>query len=287
MLKTANTYNETQQEKKNRVRGIITSVVVHILLVLLLWFFGLPYLDPPPPDEGILVNFGLTETGMGDNPSEVINPVEEVAPTDVTPPPTAAVEEVQEEVITQEEEITAPVIKKEEKKKEVKKETPVVKDTKTEPVKETKEETKVEEPVVDKRALFTGKKSNTNNPNSQGEAGGPGDQGKPWGDPNSKNYGDGKGLGNSGTGFSLAGRSSVSLPKPNDKSQATGTVVVKIRVNKNGDVVSAQRELKGSTTSDPALIQAAVDAAKRAKFNADKNAQDTQEGTITYVFKVQ
>ena len=68
MLKTATTYNETQQEKKNRVRGIITSVVVHILLVLLLWFFGLPYLDPPPPDEGNLVNFGLTETGMGDNP---------------------------------------------------------------------------------------------------------------------------------------------------------------------------------------------------------------------------
>lgn len=286
MLKTPATYNEAIEEKKNNRRGIIASIVFHALLILLLWFFGLPYLDPPPPDSGILVNFGLTETGMGDTPSEVTNPVEEVSPAETTPPQPTVTEEVREEVITQEEVITAPVIKKEEKKVETPKEKkPVVKDT--EPVKEVKEEAKETKPAVDQRALFTGKKSNNNNPSNQGEAGGSGDQGKPWGDVNSKNYGDGKGLGDSGIGYNLGGRKHRDLPRPNDNSQATGIVVIAIKVDQNGNVVEASFQPKGSTSSDQSLVQAAISAAKKAKFDPDKNAPEVQLGSITYNFKVQ
>jgi len=47
-------------------RGLIATIVYHTLLVLLLVFAGLTFPDPPPEEEGILVNFGTDETGFGD-----------------------------------------------------------------------------------------------------------------------------------------------------------------------------------------------------------------------------
>jgi TonB family protein len=256
------------------------------LLILLLWFLGLPYLDPPPADEGILVNFGMTETGSGNQPSEVIEQPKEITPSETTPPPPTPQESAQEEVLTQEDEITAPVVKKEEPKKEVKKETPV-KEKKPEPVKETKTEPKKEEPSVNERAMMTGKKSNNNNPSNQGISEGAGDQGKPWGDPKSTNYGDGHGLGDSGIGYDLGGRKNLSLPKPDENSQVAGRVVIRIKVDQKGNVIDAVYQTKGSTTTSSSLVNAAITAARKAKFEADPNAQEVQFGTITYNFKVQ
>ena len=51
--------------KLNR-RGLIATIVYHTLLILLLVFAGLTFPDPPPEEEGILVNFGTDETGLGD-----------------------------------------------------------------------------------------------------------------------------------------------------------------------------------------------------------------------------
>ncbi len=279
---------EIEQEKKNKRKGMVVSIVLHALLLLLLWWIGLPYLDPPPADEGILVNFGTTETGFGQKPSEVLEEPKEISPADVTPTPPIATPEVQEEVVTQDLEETVPVIKKEEIKKEVKKETPV-KETPKEPVKEpVKEEPKKEEPKVDQRALFTGKKSDQNNPSDQGATQGKGDQGARDGDPSSSNYGDKSyGTGDAGIGYDLGGRKHISLPRPDDKSQQTGTVVIRIKVDKSGSVIDASYSQKGSTTTSSALIDSAIRAAKKAKFTADPSAPEVQFGTITYNFKVQ
>ena len=46
--------------KLNR-RGLIATIVYHTLLILLLVFAGLTFPDPPPEEEGILVNFGTDE----------------------------------------------------------------------------------------------------------------------------------------------------------------------------------------------------------------------------------
>ena len=47
-------------------RGLIATIVYHALLLLLLIFAGLTFPDPPPEEEGILVNFGTDEFGLGD-----------------------------------------------------------------------------------------------------------------------------------------------------------------------------------------------------------------------------
>ena len=51
--------------KLNR-RGLIATIVYHSLLILLLVFAGLTFPDPPPEEEGILVNFGTDDSGLGD-----------------------------------------------------------------------------------------------------------------------------------------------------------------------------------------------------------------------------
>lgn len=86
-----------------------------------------------------------------------------------------------------------------------------------------------------------------------------------------------------GNSWSLAGRGLVgSLPSPNKNFNQEGTVVVNIQVDKQGRVILAQVG-QGSTISDKATQQLAVDAAYKAVFTVGD--RDKAFGTITYHFK--
>jgi TonB family protein len=88
-----------------------------------------------------------------------------------------------------------------------------------------------------------------------------------------------------GVPFSLDGRSVVGgFPKPAYKLQKEGNVVVEIYVDQNGIVTNARATAKGSTLQDATLWKAAEDAARRTRFNVDENAANSQLGTITYIF---
>ncbi len=98
-------------------------------------------------------------------------------------------------------------------------------------------------------------------------------------------------INSSGTGvsYSLEGRSVVgALQEPQYPGQESGKVVVQITVNKEGRVISAVPGVRGSTTMDTKLHEAAKKAALTAKFNkvTDPNAPISQKGSITYVFKL-
>jgi len=128
-----------------------------------------------------------------------------------------------------------------------------------------------------------------NDSDSQGNKTGSGDQGASNGDINATNMNGDKstGLGNKGFSYSLSGRSIMVKPTIKDDSQKRGTVVIRIKVDRNGNVINASHQIKGSTTSDDYLVQKAIRSAKKAKFNSEPNAAAEQVGTITYVFKVQ
>lgn len=90
---------------------------------------------------------------------------------------------------------------------------------------------------------------------------------------------------NNGTAFNLAGRSlATTPPKPEYNSKSEGKVIVEIRVDRNGNVVSASPGKAGTTTNDPILREAAKNAALKTKFNSAPNAAEIQVGTITYTF---
>ncbi len=135
-----------------------------------------------------------------------------------------------------------------------------------------------------------GNNSNSgNDSNSQGNKSGQGDQGVPSGSLDATNMNGDKSTGKGERGFSydLKGRNIVVKPTIQDDTQKRGTVVVRIKVDKNGNVVSATHQIKGSTTNDSYLVEKAISSAKKAKFNADPMAAVEATGTITYVFKVQ
>ena len=83
----------------------------------------------------------------------------------------------------------------------------------------------------------------------------------------------------------LQGRGLVGdLPRPDYPGNRAGKVLVRVTVDRDGKVASAEYEPKGSTTTDAALIAAARQAALRARFTASE--QHVQSGTITYIFKL-
>ncbi|WP_289663324.1 energy transducer TonB [Flavobacterium panacagri] len=101
-------------------------------------------------------------------------------------------------------------------------------------------------------------------------------------------YGAGTGGGSGGgSGYSLNGRKALSKPKPNsDCSNETGTVVVQVTVDKNGNTISAVPGFKGTTIAAKCLREQAKMAAMNTKWDADSNAPAKQTGTITYNFSL-
>ena len=92
---------------------------------------------------------------------------------------------------------------------------------------------------------------------------------------------------NSG-GASLAGRSlQAALPRPDYGAREEGRVVIEIMVDRQGRVTDATYRSSGSTTQNSTLINAALRAARQARFNEDENAAISQRGTITYNFRMQ
>ena len=64
-------------------------------------------------------------------------------------------------------------------------------------------------------------------------------------------------------------------------------MVVKIKVDQYGKVLEAVPGAQGTTVTDKTLWEAAKKAALNASFNMSSDAPAVQEGTITYIFKLE
>jgi outer membrane biosynthesis protein TonB len=255
--------------------GFIGTILFHGAFLTVFLFFGLHPPYPPPPEEGIMVNFGLDERGSGesepivnDKEKPVIVPEEKVVPKE------------EAKILTQDAE-DAPAL--DVKKNKVKKESPKVPEIKKETVVEKKVIPVKEEPKVNARALYTGRKTDSKNTAGEGVTGGQGNQGSPFGSVDSKNHAQGDSRGTGGPEFSLDGRNPQHLEEPKANYRENGDVVIDVTVDKDGKVTSA-RQGKNCTTQDGILITAAIKAAMDSKFDQKADAEPIQKGTITYHF---
>ena len=272
----------SDQEKKNKRKGLITSLTIHALLLLAFAFLGMTYVYPPP-EEGMMINFGNTETGLGEVESEPMESVEveeeiveEITPTE-TVEETPVETEVEEEVVTQEI-LEAIALKKAEEKKQREEA-----ERRAEEERRLAEEQRIKEEKAAKlNSLFDQAKKGQGTGEGNTKPGG--NQGSLDGTPGAPH-----GLGGSGNGmsFNLGGRSMVSAPKITDNSQKEGKVVVEIIVDKYGKVVKATPGARGSTTTDRHLEKLATEAAYNTKFNNNPDAPIQQKGTMTFVFILQ
>ncbi|MCF8716133.1 energy transducer TonB [Joostella atrarenae] len=299
---------DTQHKKKSFT---VTTVLLSILLFLM-FYIGLSYLDPPI-ENGISVNFGTTNYGSGNvQPKEKIKstpvkkPVVEETPVEATPPePTAPAESAPskaEDVVTQNNEESV-VIKKQKEAAEAKKAADAKKKAEAEAKKKAEAEAerkelarKAEEERIKKEqeakkknldAMMGGLNSSDGTATgSEGDDNRAGDKGQPDGDPYATSYfGDG-GSGSGGSGYGLNGRKLQSGDKFVQDCNESGTVVVKIEVDRSGKVINATPGVRGTTNTAPCLKEAASKTARSYKWNSDPNAPSRQVGFVVVNFKL-
>ena len=248
------------KEKKDKGIAIVGTIVVHALVLLVLFLMAFRTPLPLPGEEGVEVELGMMDQGMGN-----IQPEKPAIP--MAAQPQQQQNKSKEDIVTQNDD-EAPAIEKPKNTKPKQE---------TKPVEEPK-------PTVNQKALFKG----SNNPQaggSEGITGQPGDQGKPNGLAGIKKY-DGNGGKGNGTGYDLGGRGAKSLHRPDDDFSEEGRIVVDIWVNRNGQVVRAEVATKGTDIISNSMRQKAIQAAKRSTFASDPDAPEEQHGTITYTFVI-
>ena len=289
--------------KKNKVTGLVGTIVLHVVLLLLLLLVAIS--KPKAQEEGgVPVMLGNMEMAQGNADPYTLTDVdildEPQLPSEVSAPELVPTPPVKTEMITQEDEPTVTVPKKETPKPKVKTETVKKETPKKEPVKpkektEAEKRAEAERLAAEKKAAeeraaaetaakrIAGAFGKGTQMGSKGTAdSGEGLQGSPTG-----NAAEGKSTGVGGYGtFDLNGRSlgPGGLPMPVYNVQEEGRVVVTITVNPAGQVIHTSIN-KRTNTANAALRKAAEDAAKKARFNTVSGVNN-QTGTITYYFKL-
>lgn len=87
-------------------------------------------------------------------------------------------------------------------------------------------------------------------------------------------------------GYGLNGRSLVNKGKVQQECNESGTVVVKIVVDRNGKVISATPGVRGTTNNNPCLLEPARKTAFMHEWNLDSNAPSQQVGFVVVNFKL-
>lgn len=296
----------THEERKNSNRSKVISVVVHIGLILLALLPLLTYPDPPPGQEGILVNLGIPDVGEGDNnagptaaaePEVVEEEIPEVEESQPEPEPEISEPEPvpEREVVETEDpqEIALKRKREEDRKKREeadrkKREEDAKRQAEAEAKRKAEAEAKRKAEAEAKRRAEADKLKNDigglfGDGGGKGNTGTAGNQGDPNGDPNAANL-EGISTGSGRVGGGLGSRGVLKSPTVAENSQKAGTVVVSVCVDSNGKVTSANYTQRGSTTGDSQLVNAAIRNAKNWAFS--KGSVDKQCGTISYNFKV-
>jgi len=278
-------YFETIHEK-NSAR--ITALIAIILLVLL-FVVGTTYMDPPE-EYGVAVNFGTTDFGKGNvQPKKPVKSepreIEEPPQPDVSKAEPTKSSETKEEVLT-EDNSEAIAIKKQ-KEAEAKAKAIADAKAKAEADRIAKEKREQEEKKKKLDALIGGvSKSEGSETGSEGNDNRAGDKGQLDGDPYAPSYFGSKGSGTDGVGYGLNGRGRASYKTLKQDCNESGMVIVRIVVNRNGNVVEATPGVKGTTNTAQCLLEPAKKIALSHKWPSDSKAPAKQIGFVKVNFKL-
>lgn len=292
------TNTDSEIKKKSRIAA---------LLMLLFWILmlGIPlfsYTFPLPEKPGILLSFG-DEDGGGEQLTELM-PAETESANTSTESSSAPQKERNTEATKQEASIKSPeskieevldeddfvkTVKKVEKVKEevnttAKKEDQKKIDAQKRADEEAAQKAKRDADAKAKKELEAAKKKEFGDLLSgDGDGSNNQKQGDPNGQPNQSKL-DGLTTGKGKVGEGLSDRGVLYEPEIDENSQKVGRIAVRICVNSKGLVTESKYTQKGSTSTDLALIEVAVDAAKRYRFSPSGLAQ--QCGFIYIDFKL-
>jgi outer membrane biosynthesis protein TonB len=294
-------------------RGLTATIIYHTLLVLLLVFAGLTFPEPPPEEEGILVNFGTDDSGYGrfeprgdqqnagDPDLPVVRETRDVAEQVVESIPEHVESRIPPNQTTVDKTQDVEETKVREKPKPTPEELERQRQEQERLERERLERQRIEQERIEQERIERERQQQAERLNnlgrdafgnqgagqtegSQGESGGTGNLGDINGAPDADRYGTGGGLGD-GISFGLGTRRAVgNLPKPNMSGcEVTQKIEVKveIQVDREGKVISAI--VTSATYQDNCIWTMVVEAAKQSRFSVDQNANYRQTGWIRYI----
>ncbi len=265
---------KTKEEKKS----LIITLIINAILFILFFFVGLTYLDPKP-EEGIAIQFGFNADAGG--PSRVEN-IQNQQQRITTPPITSQTEIEEIKSPTQDIDDAPAVSQNRKEKKTPQPQNPTRK--------ETPQPTEQNQQQIDQRLQNIINNPNRGTTGQSGSGSQAGAQGSPISTSESGNTaGSGTGGGSSGTGYFLGGRTAQVKPKPDYNCPETGRIVVRIKVDQNGNVIEATPGVSFQSYStnvfSECLNRNAREAAMRTKWSSDPDAPDEQVGFIIYEFR--
>lgn len=277
-------YFETKHEKDS---AKLTTLIT-VILILLLFAVGSPYMDPPI-EYGVAVNFGTTDFGKGDvQPLQPIksepNDINEPYEPEVTKAEPTKASEAKEEVLTQENEEAIAI----QKQKQAEANAKAIADAKA---KAEADRIAKEKQVQDEKkrkldALIGGvSKSEGTATGGEGNDNKAGDKGQLDGNPYATSYFGSGGSGSGGVGYGLNGRGKPTRQIFKQDCNEYGVVVVEIEVDRNGNVISAKPGIKGSTNTAACLLEPARKIALSHKWSSDSKAPVRQIGYVSVNFE--
>lgn len=313
--------SEEQLEKKNKRTAMVYTTIIQVVLFLVLFFivaWRAP--DPPLPEYGIELNFGMDTQGSGDvqpqtpvgNEGKQQEQPEESNPEPEVQEEAPKVEEqvkeeakpveakpVEEQVVSK---VESPVVVKEKKEeiKPVEKPAEKPEEKKVEPKVEEKpkmeEKPKIEEqPKVNPEAVYkpNAKQSTSDSKatdskegktgNHGDDPGTTGDKGNPEGTLDAKALYGKPGGGAGGSSLELSGWNWDEIPKPNVPNNTTGRIVFEIHVNAQGEL---ERYQVVENSLSPEATKACREAVEKLTFTkTGTNVPALSKGKITFVVR--
>jgi hypothetical protein len=286
------------ESQKNWKATGYTALICTLLLLLLLYVsWTQPYVPLPPADEGMEVNLGNNDQGLGEKQPFLPGKPSARDQEKYTPPKqSVVVKTAYKDVETNDKETDVPAVQKPPVTKPDAQKIPDKDLAKVKPRQVTQPLTEPTPAPPRPKAVFHGVKGEGNGGNdadsykpgsNQGIAGGHGDQGAPGGNPNSNNY-SGGGTGNSGVSISkgLSGRYFTRTYNYQGDFNENATVYIDVTVDRTGNVLSATYQPRGSTTSEGYYKDKAIEIVRKSKLNVDPKGADEQTGTVYVKFKV-
>jgi len=265
-----------EYQENNYPKAFLATGIIMVVLAAMCYF--IVFKNPPQQVDGIggiLVNYGTSAEGMGDDFTSTEQPsaaekANHSAPTKVTAaPPTdkpTPTDNSNQKIVTQNTE-DAPEVATNAKKPST-----------TVTTKTTKPAVK---PTVNQNALYKGP-TNTGTGGGDGTTNKPGNQGSVNGSTLTSNYGEG----GSGTGgLNMPNWHFVNTPDVKNVHRVPGTVVIDFTIDQDGNVLEAHSN-KQKTKATLDLVQSCLDAIKNSKFASSAQASGNTRGEKTFIFKV-
>lgn len=269
-------YHIEEQNNYPKAFGIAGAIMGGLLLISFFVMIGSAL--PQFGMGGIIVNYGTSEFGMGDDYMTVDEPsmhpnANEVRPDQVDPnlsPEVSPSHQVTDRNVATQDVEEAPAV--------------VSNQTKQPNAVATTEEKTNSQPTVNPNALYKGRQ-NSSTGRGDGTSNVAGNQGSELGDPLAANYGEG-GSGDGNMGLSIANRRWVVPPKIEDNGQQSGIVAVEVHVAPNGTVTFARAGVRGTTLSDKSLWDKCEAALRGARLNQLEKSPSVQKAVVHIRFRL-